>query len=142
MRSLSLIAVAFLSVLASLAVAASPELTCDPLPTAGQCPRLDASIVELLARPEKFDKRLVRIEGYMKLEFEGNAIYLHKEDAEVGMTRNGFWLSLDKRTREAMAACKGGSYVSIEGRFVSGENGHMGLWSGTISDISRCVPLK
>jgi hypothetical protein len=50
MRSLSLIAVAFLSVLASLAVAASPELTCGPLPTAGQCPRLDASIVELAQR--------------------------------------------------------------------------------------------
>lgn len=99
-------------------------------------------MVELIAAPEKFDQKLIRVDGYLRLEFEGDALYLHKDDAEAGLTRNGLWLSLDDNAKAALKACKNNSYVSLQGRFALRESGHMGLWSAGLRELSRCVPLQ
>ena len=96
----------------------------------------DVSMVQMIANPEKFDGHRVRIIGFVKLEFEGNAIYLHQEDFDHGMTRNGLWLNIseDIRTRSKEFD---GHYCLIEGKFNAGAKGHLGMFSGSIEDINR-----
>jgi hypothetical protein len=38
----------------------------------------EVSLIQLIATPERYHGKFVEVIGYMNLEFEGNAIYLHK----------------------------------------------------------------
>lgn len=95
------------------------------------------SLVKLIANPEKYDGKIIRVIGYLNLEFEGNAIYLHKEDYEHGLTKNGFWLDFSGSIKENKKLDFSKKYVIIVGKFDVRRNGHMGLFGGTIKDISR-----
>ncbi len=50
------------------------------------------SLIRLIATPERYDGKVIQVEGFLNLEFEGNAIYLHKEDYENSLCKNGFWV--------------------------------------------------
>jgi len=96
------------------------------------------SIINLIATPEKYHNKRVRVIGFLNLEFEGNAIYLHKEDYKKSITKNGLWVTF---TEEAWRKVKkygfNKGYFLVEGTFDMTDYGHMGLWSGTIKDITR-----
>src|SRR5437870_2929981 len=53
----------------------------------------DVSMVQLIATPEKFDGRFVHVFGFLNLEFEGDALYLHREDFVHGLDRNAVWVN-------------------------------------------------
>ena len=98
------------------------------------------SLVSLIATPEKYHEKKVRIVGYVNIEFEGNGIYLHKDDYKHGIYSNGFWISIDKNIRQKIADEKmNKSYVLLEGIFNMNQRGHMGLWSGEIEQITRII---
>ena len=96
------------------------------------------SLVQLIANPDKYDGHEVRVVGYVRLEFEGNAIYLHREDYEKGLTANALWL--DTRSCNSRASGKPFTkgYAVVEGTFSSTNHGHMGMFSGAIVRITRC----
>ena len=79
--------------------------------------------------------------GYLWLEFEGNAIYLAEGDQKHGLTKNGLWVDFAPGTLEAGREYSG-HYALVEGTFRAGRYGHMGLWSGTIEDITRAAPWR
>lgn len=54
------------------------------------------SIIQLIANGEKYENKLVRIIGFVRFEFEGNAVYLTQEDYEHDLTSNGLWISLSE----------------------------------------------
>jgi hypothetical protein len=54
----------------------------------------EVSVIQLIAQPEKFDGKRVRFIGFLRLEFEGNAIFLHREDFDRGISRNGLWVNV------------------------------------------------
>src|SRR5262245_15252541 len=60
----------------------------------GSSPRqpLSVSLLQLVATPDVFDGKHVRVQGFVRIEHEGTAIYLHREDAEHMLTKNGLWL--------------------------------------------------
>jgi hypothetical protein len=96
-------------------------------------------MVELIARPEKFDGRRVRTIGYAHFEFEESALYLHEEDYAHAIFLNGVWLDLGEGV--SRAECQN-RYVVVEGTFRSGNRGHLGAWSGAIQDVTRCGPWR
>jgi len=99
----------------------------------------DVSMVQLLATPEKFDGTVVRVFGFLRLEFEGDALYFHREDDVQGLTRNGIWV--DRTDAMEHDANKLNShYVLIEGVFDAEDHGHMGLFRGAIKKITRIIP--
>jgi hypothetical protein len=51
------------------------------------------SIIQLIATPAKFDHKKIRIVGYLHLEFEGNAIYLHEDDFRARISENSIWIN-------------------------------------------------
>ncbi|WP_157724149.1 hypothetical protein [Winogradskyella sediminis] len=98
------------------------------------------SLVNLIATPGKYHEKKIQIIGYVNVEFEGNGIYLHKDDYDHGIYSNGFWISIDKNIRQQIADEKmNKSYVLLEGTFNMNQRGHMGLWSGEIENITRII---
>ena len=97
---------------------------------------IDVSIVQLIATPTAFDGKLVRVIGFIHLEFEGNELYLHKEDDTHSIYINGIWVDLPReRMRASMSLNL--SYVAITGTFDSTHRGHNGSTSGTITKIQN-----
>jgi hypothetical protein len=101
---------------------------------------IETSLVRVLADPGQFEGKLVRAIGFCSVEFEGNALYMHREDYEQGISKNGVWLSLgDARAPERVALAKKvhRKYCLVEGRVTAREHGHLGMFSGAIGDITR-----
>jgi hypothetical protein len=97
---------------------------------------LSVSLIQLIANPEDYDGKVVRVIGFVKLEFEGNAIYLHQDDYKHSITRNGLWLDVTDDVRKKQKDYDQ-KYVLLEGTFSAKERGHMGLWSGSIQKLLR-----
>lgn len=113
-----------------------PESRCEQVDRSGACSIYGVSIVELIANPRTYDGKRVRVTGWLHLEFEGNGIYLHRDDEVYGLSRNGLWVNFAQPN--SAASCAQG-YALIEGTFDAGSDGHMGQWSGTIDAIDRCI---
>ena len=98
----------------------------------------DVSIIQLISNPEKYDGKVVRVIGVGNLEFEGDAVYLSRDDWKNWVCKNGLWIELgDDATSYNVAKCWNGKYVIIEGTFEQESTGHFGMWSGAITDITR-----
>ena len=104
-------------------------------------PIVSVSIVQLIADPTRWHGRPVRVQGYLNLQFEGNGLYLHKEDWKHGLTRNAIWVeTLDS---ECLTWAKlNRKYVLLEGTFDAYRNGHMGAFGGELGKVTRCEPWK
>jgi len=105
----------------------------------GYCTLYDVSLAELITVPERFDGKRVRVVGYAHFEFEGSGLYLHREDSEHLLTKNGVWLTTPAHTDLRRVNDR---YVLVEGLFVAREHGHMGMWSGTIREVTRLDPWR
>jgi hypothetical protein len=99
---------------------------------------LPVSLIQLIATPEQYDGHVVRVIGFVHIEFEGNAIYLHREDYQHNIIANALWLDHP----ECMTGVKGkplvSGYALVEGTFNAKNRGHMSLFSGAIEKIDRC----
>jgi hypothetical protein len=92
---------------------------------------VNVSIVQLLVAPKKYEGKLVSVRGYVHLEFEGNAIYLHKDDYDHNIKANGLWVNVPQCEHPDGSTFQTG-YADITGRFTAKFHGHMGLWPGSI----------
>lgn len=92
----------------------------------------DVSIISLIANPEKYYGKRVTVRGYMITEFEGTAIYLSREDFDNKIYKNSIFLLIGKGSDYQYYNKE---YVGLDGTFIKG-NGHMGLFSGMLKDIS------
>jgi hypothetical protein len=97
----------------------------------------DVSILELLANPFRYDGKQVQVIGFLRLEFEGDAIYLHHEDFEYAISKNAIWLDRPKDFSEKQTSEVDKKYVICEGTFNAREHGHMGMFSGSLTHITR-----
>lgn len=92
------------------------------------------SVIAVVANPKAFHKQEISFVAYLKLEFEGNALYLSASDAQHGITANA--ISLDYPV-----ACErsGGNmkYVFVRGEFIA-DNGPRNLFAGTLHRPSLC----
>ncbi|RTL16079.1 MAG: hypothetical protein EKK52_18875 [Burkholderiales bacterium] len=104
--------------------------------TAATTQSVDVSLISLIAAPREFDGKQVRVIGFARLEFEGDAIYLHREDYLQGITKNGLWLDVERLPKKS-AARANNRYVIVEGVFSMTDKGHLGLWSGSIQKVTR-----
>ncbi len=122
MKTLS--AIFFVLLLCSLA---EPLVAAEPL---------DVSLVQLIARPKDYDGKIVRVIGFVRLEFEGNGIYLHEDDYKHSIYKNGLWIDVTKDMQKRKVELDQ-KHVFLEGTFNAKDTGHLGLWSGSIQKITR-----
>jgi len=96
----------------------------------------NVTVVQLIATPEKFDGKLIRVIGFLRLEFEGDVLYLHREDYENAILGDGIWVEFTPDMAK-QSTILNMQYVLLEGVFSSSEHGHMDMCSGTIKQIRR-----
>jgi hypothetical protein len=94
----------------------------------------DVSIIQLIGSPDRFDGRIVRAVGFLHLQFEGNALYIHSEDFEHQIYKNAIWLSADPGLLEE-AEKLNGQYVIVTGTFSASNRGHRSMTSGALIGI-------
>jgi hypothetical protein len=99
----------------------------------------NVSMVQLIADPSKFDGDEIRVIGYLRLDFEGEVLYLHKEDYEQSIVGNGIWIDITPSQLQNWSK-RGGGYAIAEGRFSASNKGHMGMWSGALKNVTRLDP--
>jgi hypothetical protein len=96
----------------------------------------DVSMIQLIANPQQYDRSSIRLIAFLNLEFEGNALYLHREDYEKSNFSNAIWISLTDQQENSSKKLSGG-YVLVEGIFRSNGQGHLGMFSGSIERVTR-----
>jgi hypothetical protein len=75
--------------------------------------------------------------GFVTLESEGTAVYLHEEDYIRTITRNAVWLDVARGDPPRLASP---GFAIVEGQFEPDRAGHMGMFSGTLTRVSRITP--
>ncbi|MES2109406.1 MAG: hypothetical protein V4577_11690 [Bacteroidota bacterium] len=103
-------------------------------------PPLDVSMISLIANPNKYKGKKVRLIGYLNLAFESDGLYLHEEDYLHGLTKNALWIEIlrDSLAKPSVRKCIK-HYVLVEGTF-SELQGHMSAFSASIENITRLEP--
>ena len=103
----------------------------------------DVSLVRLLATPEKFEGSSVRTLGFLQPAHSGSALHLNQEDAKGTLVMNALWLKAAPCLRQSGAPIRRG-YVLIEATFTAVRHGPNNVYSGELSDVTRCVqwPLE
>lgn len=106
------------------------------------CHRTDApepapsvSLVQVIAAPQTWNGKLVRVIGFLRLEFEGDALFLHEEDFVHKILANAVGVDLDREFPER--AKLGMNYVLIEGVFIASDPRDASAYVGKISRIRR-----
>ncbi|MGI8527151.1 MAG: hypothetical protein ACR2K5_13415 [Pseudolabrys sp.] len=111
------------------------------LPAYADDTAIKISMVALIAAPQKLDGKLISTAGFLRLEFEGDSIYFNREDSKNRIEKNGLWITTNEEINARRNELND-KYVLIEGVFDAHNHGHMGLWSGAITDIRRLVPYQ
>ncbi len=94
--------------------------------------------IRLITNPEKYQGKTIQIKGYLNIEFEGEAIYFHQEDYVRSMTENSLWVEFSKDiTDKKNVSDYSKKYVIIVGTFEMNSRGHMGIFGGTMKNITR-----
>ena len=102
----------------------APQTTCAPQ---------SVSMIQLIANPERFDGKRVKVVGFVHFELESSsAVYLHREDFEHGLLLNRLGADLRAEIAKGHAAIND-HYVLLEGTFRAGE---YGFSSGALVDIT------
>ena len=92
------------------------------------------SLITLIQSPDKFEGKAIRVVGLCTLGFEGKAIWASGEALDKAITKDAIWLEVpltDKLRTEHQKV------MIVEGVFTAQRKGHLGLYSGTIEQISR-----
>ena len=121
------------------------ETTCEVVEseTSRRCVLWGPSLIELIARPELYDGKRVRVIGFVNFEFEGNGLYLSREDWEQSIYRNGIWLDPPAGFESDSGPSTrrpNQQHVIVEGTFHAGRGGHFGMWSGSLDSVTRVDP--
>jgi hypothetical protein len=92
------------------------------------------SLVQLIATPEKFDGKLVSVQGFLDMDREGDLLYLHQSDSENVILSNAIWV----RRTEQMGKDKAKlnmKYVKVTGAFRLGFKEQLGNPSNGIPEV-------
>jgi len=97
---------------------------------------LHLSLMQLIVNPNQYDNHRVIVEGFLTLDYENSALYLHADDASHYITKNAVWVSGSPDMKNRRYEINH-HYVQIEGVFKASDTGHLGPYNGTVSQIKR-----
>lgn len=101
-----------------------PDASFEPVP-----------LVRLLATPERHHGRKVRVQGYLTLEFEDAGLHLDAASYQGGMRGNAIWVDAPAWLRPEDRRRLTRNHAEVTGVFDASGRGHMGAFSGRLTDI-------
>ncbi len=99
----------------------------------------------LIACPEKYDGKKIRVVGILKLDTNNSALFVNMEDYRFNITKNALWCNINPsllKTKITDVRKLNGKYVVIEGVYNGLNSGHTDLYSGAVENISLIKELK
>lgn len=93
------------------------------------------SLTELLSNPQYYNDEPVQITGFLNLGFEGDALYINKDDCKEHRFDKAVWVHLNHKTFNS-ASIYNKHYVIIEAVFDGNDHGHMGVFAGALKRIT------
>ena len=103
--------------------------------SSGRPKPINVGMVALLAEPQSYDGKFIRTFGFMCLEYEGDALYLHEEDYRYQNYKNAVWLRVAEAQRKQFKSLSL-KHVLIEGTMYA--NGlESSEYAGAIGNITR-----
>jgi hypothetical protein len=95
------------------------------------------TLLQVLSSPEKYHGQEMLLIGFLHIAFEGDGLYLHKEDFDHAIVGNMIWVDITEEMKKNQDNLND-RYVIIRGVFDANDHGHMGLYSGALKKITRC----
>jgi hypothetical protein len=95
------------------------------------------SILQLISEPERFAGTTVTLIGFLRIENEGNLLYINKADYENVVLANTIWVDVTREMAEKRESINL-KYVRITGTFNVGHKLKGGFSVGGLSDITNC----
>lgn len=90
---------------------------------------------QLLSEPERFEGQRVRTIGFLRLEFEANALYPTRDDFNNAVMQHAVWLDLTNAQLRRLGKLNNG-HVIVEGTFSAQYKGHGGKWPGALHPVT------
>lgn len=100
-----------------------------------QC-RTKCSASKIINTPWLFHGRKVTIIGFLRIQFEANALYPSEESAKYYPLGEGIWVNIINEMKQNHNELNR-NYVEITGTFNAMSHGHMGLFIGTLENIEK-----
>ena len=100
----------------------------------------NVSMVQLLATPERFHGKKIRVVGWRVWALEESVVYLHSEDAEYRTNR--IWLNLDTKAAKQFATAPNYGHCVIEGEFDAREGNAYSFTPTSIKNITRIERVR
>ena len=98
----------------------------------------NVSMIELIANPDRFNGKPVLVRGYLRLEHEGDVLYLSETDFLHGIPKNGLWVERSPEMTRDIEKLDS-NYVLVLGIFNPRNKGHRSLASGSIEKVRSCT---
>lgn len=102
------------------------------------------SVSQLTAQPARYQNQIVNVTGYWKLGFEESSLCENAKEerakclwvGSIRTARNGS--KKDRRLQSALVNTRqnGTCFVTITGTYLAQASGHMGLWPGSLENIT------
>jgi len=97
---------------------------------------INVSLLQLIATPEKFNDKLVDVEGFLDMSREGDLLYLHQIDSENGLLSNAIWVRRTEQMGKEKAKLHM-KYVRVVGTFRLDFKEQLGTPSSGIPDVRK-----
>lgn len=103
----------------------------------------ETSMIELIANPDKFHEKLIRISGVFKKDLESGIIFFTRDDLKYNITKNSFLVRFDNEIlKEIDLIALDKQYVTIIGYFNKNLQGMGRFFSGSLYDIKAIINLE
>ena len=96
------------------------------------------SVVQLLANPEKYDGQQISVIGFLRLEFDGDMLYLSSEDYQHSIPENGLWVERNPGIMHESEKLDS-NYVLLVGVFKARPIGYARFAAGGITKVSSAT---
>jgi hypothetical protein len=93
------------------------------------------SLIQLISSPERYGETKVMVIGYLRLDFEGEALYLHEIDYDRYISPNSISLRLDSDKLTAEQRKLDGQYVQVGGLYRQNHLRRFQVRAGSLSQI-------
>jgi len=90
---------------------------------------------ELIADPQRFDGQRVRVVGFLRLQFDRNALYMGRDDYNNAVAEHALRLDLKNSQLRSSSKLNNG-HVTVEGVFGPADKMHGGPWAGALKEVS------
>ena len=102
----------------------------------------EVPFVRLLANPERYNGRKVRVSGFVTLAFEGTGLHLDRTSYEAGLRKNAIWLERPRWLNARDTQRLDRRNATVAGTFEAMNFGHYGLYAGTLIQLRLISPIR